>query len=76
MTPETKQLFPAATVQDVSLADQIECVEREIKMRERVYTQRVEQGAMTQQHADNELLRMRAVLETLRALYDGYERHD
>lgn len=72
----SNDLFPAATPADVSLADQVACVEREIKMRERVYPRWVQSERMTQAQAARELLAMRAVLESLRALYDGYERPD
>lgn len=52
-------LFP------VTLDDQIACVEREIRMRERVYPHQVNLGRMNQEYADRELARMRAVLSTL-----------
>lgn len=52
----------------VAIEDQIECVRREIAMRENVYPKWIAQGRMTQQFADRELLRMRAVLATLEAL--------
>jgi hypothetical protein len=50
----------------VPLADQIACIEREIGYRLRVYPRRVEDKKMTQQLADRELDRMRAVLATLK----------
>lgn len=53
-------------VQLVPLADQIACIEREIGYRLRVYPRRVEDKKMTQQLADRELDRMRAVLATLK----------
>lgn len=49
----------------VSISDQIRCVEREIKKREYVYPRQVAQGKMSQNRADAELDRMRAVLATL-----------
>jgi len=52
----------------VTLRDQIACVEREITMRERVYPRWVAAGKMTPGKADAELAGMRAVLETLRGL--------
>lgn len=61
-------LFPAATVADIPLEDQIACVEREIRMRERVYPRRVADGKMQQHTADRELLAMQAVLATLQGL--------
>ena len=51
----------------VSLTDQIECVERELRMRRRVYARRVEAGTMTKSLADREIAAMEAVLETVRA---------
>jgi hypothetical protein len=56
----------------ISLADQIACVEREIKMRERVYPNWVTRGTMTEANARKEIHRMRAALETLQKL-DGIE---
>lgn len=53
---------------EVSLCDQIECVERELRMRESVYQRRIDAGKMTQRLADRELGRMRAVLRTLEGL--------
>ena len=50
----------------IPLSEQIACVEREIKMRERVYPNRVATRRMSQAKADIEVVRMKAVLETLR----------
>ena len=61
-------MFPAATPADVSLHDQIACVEREIRMREKAYPHWVARGKMRQEAADRELLGMRAVLATLQGL--------
>lgn len=55
-------LFP------VTIDQQIECVERELKLRERVYPRRIAARQMTTVLAERELDRMRAVLATLRAL--------
>lgn len=60
--------LPAAAVQ---LTDQIACVEREIKMRGRVYPRWVLQGKLTKAAADAEMLRMEAVLQSLVALKAG-----
>lgn len=51
-----------------TLAEQIECVEREIGMREKVYPRwvRAIPQKLTQAKADQELARMRAVLATLK----------
>lgn len=51
-----------------SLPDQIDCVKREIGMRERVYPTWVQRRRMSQEQADRELSRMRAVLRTLQDL--------
>lgn len=53
-----------------TLEEQIECVEREIGMREKVYPRWVKAvpQKMTQAKADQELARMRAVLATLQSL--------
>lgn len=52
----------------VPLSDQIACVEREIAMRRRVYPNWVASGRLRQAAADEELRRMEAVRDTLRAL--------
>ncbi len=49
----------------MTLQEQIDCVVREIKMREQVYPRLVSQGKMRQEKADRELTAMRAVLATL-----------
>jgi hypothetical protein len=51
----------------VSLTEQVAAVEREIKMRQRVYPRWVEGGRMTQQKADAEIRAMEAVLATVQA---------
>jgi len=51
-----------------TLDDQIDCVKREIGMRERVYPKWVQQRRLSQDQMDRELGRMRAVLNTLQAL--------
>lgn len=56
------ELFP------ISLAEQIECVDRELKMRARVYPLHMAAGKMTEKLAERETTRMQAVLETLRYL--------
>lgn len=63
-------LFPAAEPSDIPIGDQIDCVERELRYRERVYQRRVDAGKMSAELAERELLRMRAVLDTLRALQE------
>ncbi len=56
------ELFPP------SLAEQVLCVEREVRMREQVYPRRVANKNMSQKAADRELATMRAVLDTLRKI--------
>ena len=51
----------------VSLLDQAAAVEREIRMREKLYPRWVRDGKLTQKLADLELERMRAVLNTVRS---------
>ena len=60
-------MFPISET-EIPLRDQIECVKREIGMREQVYPRRVADGKMKQTTADAELARMRAVLKTLEGL--------
>lgn len=51
----------------VTINDQIACVEREIQQRRRVYPRLIAKGSMKQGTADEEIRRMEAVLETVRA---------
>lgn len=51
-----------------SLDDQIACVEREIRQRERVYPRLVFNRKMSRASADREIEIMRTVLETLRQI--------
>ena len=48
-----------------SLAIQIECVKRELRMRRQVYPERVARGLMSQAKADQEIEVMESVLATL-----------
>lgn len=57
------ELFPAKL--SVSIDRQIECVEREIAMRQRAYPRWVADGRLTQAKADAEINCMLAVRETL-----------
>lgn len=52
----------------IAISEQIECVEREISQRKRVYARLVSTGKMTQHKADRETATMQAVLATLREL--------
>ena len=60
-------MFPGAPI---TIEAQIACVEREIKMRQRVYAYRVDKGKMTQKQSDKELTLMCAVLQSLKLLDD------
>jgi hypothetical protein len=51
---------------EITLEQQILCVEREIRIRENVYPRWVESGKMKMGEADREIAVMRKVLETLR----------
>lgn len=51
-----------------TIDEQIDCVKREIGMRERVYPKWVQLRRLSQEQADRELGRMRAVLNTLQNL--------
>lgn len=57
-------LFPDAP-EAVSLPRQVECLEREVRMRERNYPRWVAAGWISQAKADGELAAMRAALDTL-----------
>lgn len=50
---------------DITIDQMVQCVDREIGMRERVYPRWVEQKKMLQATADLELARMRAVRDLL-----------
>lgn len=49
----------------VPIEAQVECVKRELRYRDHVYTRRVLAGKMTRKKADEELEAMKAVLATL-----------
>ncbi len=52
----------------ISLAQQIEEVERELGLRKGVYARAIASGKMRQSVADYHMQRLQAVLETLKAL--------
>jgi len=59
----------------ITIAEQIAELEREIKIRERVYARWVDTGKLTKRAADLQLDRMRAAVETLkRAMVDLSDR--
>jgi hypothetical protein len=51
----------------ISIEQQIEEVEREIRMREHCYPRWIQDKRMLEKHADKYLSRMRAVLATLKS---------
>jgi hypothetical protein len=59
---------------DVSLREQIQEVERELALRDRVYPGQVRMGKMRQSIADYHMNRMQAVRETLLQLKTQRER--
>ncbi|MBX9697889.1 MAG: hypothetical protein K2X74_00575 [Acetobacteraceae bacterium] len=65
----SSDLFPDAGNM-VSLARQIACIERELRMRRQVYPRRVADARMTQRAADDEIAAMEAALATLREVDD------
>lgn len=52
----------------IPISAQIECVERELRFRAKVYPKLIERGRMTREQANDEQAAMRAVLESLRRL--------
>ena len=50
----------------IPIDEQISAVEREIRLRERVYPRFVDSGRMTLAKSEREILAMKAVLATLR----------
>lgn len=57
----------------VPISRQVECVERELKFRRRVYAHRVATDKMTQRKADDEIAAMEAVLATLQGIAERGE---
>lgn len=55
----------------VSLADQLKCAKRELKMRRSAYPAWVARGRMTQAKADHELAAQAALVATVEALLAG-----
>lgn len=47
----------------ITAAEKLACVEREIKMRRRVYPRWVSDGRMTQAKADSEILTMESIAD-------------
>lgn len=56
----------------IPLTDQIAAVERELKLRRKVYPRFVERNKLTAVVAERELRRLEAVLDTLRYLAETY----
>lgn len=61
----TSELFP------IPLAEQLQCVEREISLRKRVYPRFIYNHKMTRENADREIARMEAVRESLIWMLDN-----
>lgn len=55
----------------VPIGEQVACIERELRYRQRVYPDWVSRGRMTWNKAREELRRMEAVLETLKHIAEG-----
>jgi hypothetical protein len=62
-------------VAEVPIDAQIACIERELGFREKLYPRWVKTAKLTQENADTELSRMRAVLLTLQRVQRGQEQH-
>lgn len=58
----------------IGLSEQIQCVRRELALRQNVYARRIRSGQMNEAGANRELMRMRAVLTTLEGLWDAHIR--
>lgn len=50
-----------ATATEITAADKLKCVERELAYRYRVYARRVDNGKMTQKQADREIQLMEEI---------------
>ena len=57
----------------VPIEEQIACIERELGFRERLYPRWVKLAKLTQENADVELARIRAVLASLRRIQQGHD---
>ncbi len=65
-------LFPGAPLM-VTIDDQIACAERELKLRERVYPERVKDRKMSQDFADHQINCQVAIIAMLRQLKERGE---
>lgn len=52
----------------IGYEEQLDCVERELRLRRRLYPRKILDGRLSAHMADQELKRMAAVVETIRAL--------
>ncbi len=52
----------------MTIAEQIACAERELRLRQRCYPKWVQERRMSQATADKEIAGMTAIIETLREL--------
>ena len=60
-----KDMFDAPNYRDIRLKDMLAEVDRELKMRQRVYPRLVDQGKLDPVTADRQLLTMAAIRERL-----------
>lgn len=58
---------------DISLAEQLTCAEREVRLRCKTYPRWVHARKMEPLHAEQEIARMRAIVQTLRGLVEGQQ---
>lgn len=52
----------------IGYEEQLSCVERELRLRKKLYPRKILDGRLTAFEADRELKRMEAVVETIRGL--------
>lgn len=60
------EMFPPATIADVSIDDKVKEIERELAKRWHVYPRMVADHKMNKQEADRKILVLEAVLDDLR----------
>ncbi len=59
-------LFPPAGIFDIRLEDKTAAIDRELKLRRRVFARRVADGKMTQDFADRQILIFEAIADDYR----------
>lgn len=60
----------------MQISEQINCVQMEVKRRERVMPMMAKEGAMSEERSSLEIARMKAVLETLHQVKGGSYKSD